>query len=73
MKDQLIRSLFDRGLDVQSRAAGRIGKVVGYLDNGGILVEHPIRGKGVTTFDKGDPVSIIEENGTYYIRNEGND
>ncbi len=65
---QEVQSLLDKGYTIYSRALGRIGKVIGTMDN---LVKIKLnRGTGATCFSSGDPVefAINEKEKTAYIQ-----
>ena len=56
------------GAMVQSRALGRVGKVLAVED--GFVRIKTVRGEGVTTFRSGDKVHLKTEDGkTFYVVN----
>lgn len=65
---QELQALLDNGYIIYSSALGRVGKVLGTLNN---LVRIKLnRGTGMTSFTSGDPVELVKDEKTKkaYIR-----
>lgn len=55
----LIRAAIDEGWVIRSKAAGRVG-YVDYVAGETVIVKSPgNRGRGATTFERGDPVKLV--------------
>ena len=60
-----IQSLIDKGYTVRSVASGRMGKIVS-VDGNDVTVDSD-KGKGVTSFNKGDKVVLVKNTDKEYL------
>lgn len=67
-----IQELLDNGYTVRSTAAGRMGDIIGTVNKDVML--HTKYGRGLSRFDKGDPVKLeySVETSEYVIKNSSN-
>jgi hypothetical protein len=66
-----IKQLLDEEKAVESRALGRFGKILRTSEDG-YLITFQVRNskqQGITTFEYGDKVEIVEKDGKYIVRN----
>lgn len=66
-----INKLLSEGKTVESQALGRFGKIMHTSEDGHRITFQVRNSKqwGVTTFEIGDKVEIVEKDGKYFVRN----
>jgi len=69
VESSLIKQHLEAGKSVRSRAVGRMGNVEGVWPDGSVEVRTH-GGVGITRFDRGDSVVMVEREGEMLILNE---